>query len=62
MSRVLVTGGSDVVGSRVILRLLTAGREVRTTAGSPTPAAEVRAQLDAVAGCEYVDDRIRRPE
>jgi nucleoside-diphosphate-sugar epimerase len=84
MSRVLVTGGPGLVGSRVILRLLAAGREPRTMAGSPTPATEVRAipdigdvqpsargsfiatyrdhdagRLDAVAGSEFVDDRIR---
>jgi hypothetical protein len=73
-----------LAGSRVILRLLAAGREVRTMARSSTRAAEVRAmldagdvppgtrgsfiaadrdpdarRLDAVAGCEFVDDRIR---
>jgi nucleoside-diphosphate-sugar epimerase len=87
MSRVLVTGGPGLVGSRVIHRLLAAGREVRTVVGSPTRSAEVRAmvdagdvqpsarasfvvadgdheerRLDAVAGCEFVDDRIRRRE
>jgi hypothetical protein len=68
----------------VILRLLAAGREVRTMVVSPTRAAEMRAipdtggvqpgapvpfiasdraddarRLDVVAGCEFVDDRIR---
>jgi nucleoside-diphosphate-sugar epimerase len=84
MSRVLVTVGPSLVGSRVILRLLAAGREVRAMVGSPTRAAELHAMLDAgdvrpgarvsfiaadrdhdagpsdgVAGCEFVDDRIR---
>ncbi len=69
-----------------ILRLLAAGREVRTTvrglthdsgaatmlktegvergAGAPFIAAEFdhhAERLDAAAGCEYVDDQIRRP-
>jgi dihydroflavonol-4-reductase len=73
-----------VVGNRVILRLLAAGREVRAIVRSSTRAAEMRAildagqdrpdarvsfiasdrdddaeRLDAVAGCEFVDDRIR---
>jgi dihydroflavonol-4-reductase len=83
MSRVLVTGRPGLVGSRVILRLLSAGRELRTMMGSPTHAAEVRAMVDtggvrpgarvsfiadrghdagmvdAVAGSEFLDDRIR---
>ena len=86
MSRVLATGGPGLVGSRVMLRLLAAGREVRTVVVSLTRAAESRAirsqdvkpvarvsfvatdrdhdaaQLDAVAGSEFVDDRIRLPE
>ena len=87
MSRVLATGGPGLVGSRVMLRLLAAGREVRTAVVSLTRAAESRAipdtgnvqpgarvsfvaadrdhdaaQLDAVAGSEFVDDRIRLPE
>jgi nucleoside-diphosphate-sugar epimerase len=85
MSGALVTGGPGVVGSRVILRLLAAGREVRTR--STRCAAEVRAildirdvqpsarvsfiaadgdhdprRVDAVAGCEFVDDRIHLRE
>jgi nucleoside-diphosphate-sugar epimerase len=85
MGNVLVTGGPGLVGSRVILRLLAAGRAVRTMLVSPTHAAEARAvvdtdtdvrpgarlsviaadrdhdasRLDAVAGGEFVDDRIR---
>jgi nucleoside-diphosphate-sugar epimerase len=46
MSRVLPTGPPSFVGSRVILQLLAAGREVRTMVGGPTHAAEVRAMLD----------------
>jgi hypothetical protein len=37
---------SSWVGSRVIIRLLAAGREVRTMVGSPTRAAEARAVMD----------------
>jgi nucleoside-diphosphate-sugar epimerase len=83
MSRVLATSGPGVVGRPLILRLLAAGREVRTIVESRTRAAEVRAtfgtrdvqpgahvsfividrdqarRLDAAAGCEFVDDRIR---
>ena len=87
MSRVFVTGEPGSVGSRVILRLVAAGRELRTMLGSPTRAAEVRAmvdtgdvqpierasfivadrdnaagRLDAAAGCEFFDDRIRLRE
>jgi len=71
----------------MILRLLAAGREVRTMMGSPARAPGIRAipdtgdvqpgtrasiiaadpdrdagRLDAMAGCEFVDDRIRRRE
>ena len=74
-------------GSRVILRLLAAGQQMRTILGRRTRAAEARAmvdsgdvqpgdrvssivaagdhdagRLDAVAGCEFVDDRIRLRE
>jgi nucleoside-diphosphate-sugar epimerase len=84
MTRVRETGGRGLVGNRVMLRFLAAGREVRTIVESPTRAAEVRAtldtrdvqpgahasfiatdrdhqagRLDAAAGCEFVDDRIR---
>jgi dihydroflavonol-4-reductase len=87
MSRVLATGGPGFIGSRVILRLLAAGREMRAIVRSPTRAAAVRAmvdtgdvqpnacvsfvaanrdhdagRLDAVAGCEFVDDRVRLRE
>ena len=84
MSTVPVTGGPGFLGSRVMLRLLAAGREVSTMVRSPTPAADGHAmvdtegvrpgaggsfiaadrhhdaeRLDAVAGCEFIDDRIR---
>jgi hypothetical protein len=72
MSEVRVTVGPDVIGSRVILLLLAAGGEMRDLVG----AAEVRPRVsfigadldydrgrpDAVAGCEFLDDRIRRVE
>lgn len=51
MSKVLVTGGSGFVGSHVILRLLAAGHEVRTTVRSLSREAEVRATL-AAAGAD----------
>jgi hypothetical protein len=69
MSRVLA-GGPGLGDSRVILRLLAAVREVRTVAdtGGVQPSARVSFiapdrnhdvdMLDAVAGCEFVDDRI----
>jgi hypothetical protein len=63
-----VTGEPGLVGTRVILRLLAVGREVRTMVRSPTPAPHVSVigaerdddagSLDDVAGCEFVDDRI----
>jgi len=87
MSRVLVTSRPGLVGSRMILRLLAAGREVRTMMVSPMRATEMRTmrvigdlqpsarvsfiaadrdhdagRLDAVAGSEFVDDRIRLRE
>ena len=45
MSTVLVTGGSGFVGSHVILQLLAAGHEVRTTVRSLSREARVRAML-----------------
>jgi nucleoside-diphosphate-sugar epimerase len=45
MNRVLVTGGPGLIGSRVILRLVAAGRTVRTKVESPMRAAVVRAML-----------------
>ena len=86
MSGALVTAGPVLGGSRVILRLLAVGREVRSMVVSSTRAAEVpttvntvdlqRARVsfiaadrdhdvgrvDVVAGCEFLDDRIRRVE
>lgn len=54
MSKVLVTGGSGFVGSHVILQLLAAGHEVRTTVRSLSREAEVRATL-AAAGTDAGD-------
>jgi nucleoside-diphosphate-sugar epimerase len=47
MSLVLVTGGSGFVGSHVILQLLAAGHEVRTTVRSLAREPDVRAMLKA---------------
>ena len=59
-------------GSRVILRLLAVGRQVRIMTRSPTGAAHVSdfaadrdddaESVDDVAGCEFVDDRIHLVE
>lgn len=54
MSKVLVTGGSGFVGSHVILQLLAAGHEVRTTVRSLSREAKVRAAL-AAAGADAGD-------
>jgi nucleoside-diphosphate-sugar epimerase len=51
MSRVLVTGGSGFVGIHVILQLLEAGHEVRTTVRSLKREGDVRAMLK-VAGVD----------
>jgi nucleoside-diphosphate-sugar epimerase len=57
MSAVLVTGGSGFVGAHVILQLLAAGHEVRTTLRSPGREAEVRAMLQE--GGAEPGDRLR---
>jgi hypothetical protein len=75
MSGVHVTTEPDAVGSGMSLRLLAAGPQVRTvldTAVRAVPPAarpsfisadhDEGGRLDAVAGCEFVDDRIREPE
>jgi hypothetical protein len=84
MSRCLVTSGPHFFSTSAIIRLLAAGREMRTVVGRWTRAVEVHAmmdtrdvqpsarasfiaadrdhnagRLDAVAGGEFVDDRIR---
>jgi hypothetical protein len=67
------THALGLVGSRVILRFLAAGREPVSAVGSPTGTAELRTtvktrrfapdhggeRVDAIAGSEYLDDRIR---
>ena len=54
MSKVLVTGGSGFVGTHVILKLLEAGHEVRTTVRDLSREPEVRATLGA-AGADPGD-------
>ena len=72
MSRTLVPSGPAMIGRRLVLRLLAAGGDVRPLpdARDVQPGIRVSAieadhdhgVLDAVAGCEYVDDCIRRRE
>jgi nucleoside-diphosphate-sugar epimerase len=68
MSRVLVTVGPGLIDNHIILRLLDTAREVRITVLSArvTFTRAVRHDdaeaLDAAAGCEFVDDRIRLRE
>ena len=47
MSKVLVTGGSGFVGAHVILQLVNAGHEVRTTVRNLNRESAVRAMLKA---------------
>ena len=56
MSKVLVTGGSGFVGAHVILQLLSAGHEVRTTLRSLKREGDVRAMLNE--GSEEPGDRL----
>ena len=56
MSRVLVTGGSGFVGAHVILQLLGAGHQVRTTVRNLNREAGVRAMLKA--GGQDPEDRL----
>ena len=74
MSRSLATAGLGVVGSRMILRLLATGRGMRAMAGEEDVRPGAGASFvsidgdhgterqDAVAGSEFVDDRIRLQE
>ena len=72
MGRPLGPGGLRVVGRRVLLRLLAAGRDVRPVLDtrdfepeartSFTSADHDRDVFDAIAGSEYLDDRIRFQE
>ena len=48
--------------SNVIVRLLAAARETRPIAESAHPTGHDDERLDATAGCEFVDDRIREME
>jgi hypothetical protein len=68
-----VTRALGLVGGRVTLRLLAAGRELHTMVASPARTPEVPATVgaghvqpghgaersDAVAGSEFLDDHIR---
>ncbi len=49
-------------GNGVLLRFLAVVREIRNMLVSHARTAEGSAISDGVAGCEFVDDRIRLPE
>ncbi len=49
-------------GNAVLHRFLAVVREMRNMFVSQAGVAEGNAILDGVAGCEFVDDRIRLPE
>lgn len=57
MRTVLVTGGTGRIGSRLVKRLVAAGRHVRVMA---VPGDALLANLDGV-GCEVVTGDITRP-
>jgi len=72
MRTTLTPGGLSVVGRRVLLRILAAGRDLRpapVTRDTPpdagvslTAADHDPDRSDAIAGSEYLDDRIRFQE
>jgi hypothetical protein len=68
MSRFLGASRPGFFGSLGIVQLLAGGREDRTVEESPTPGADEADRdhsaetLDATAGSEFVDDRIRLRE
>jgi hypothetical protein len=62
MSKVVVRSGPGFSGSLAVLRLLAAGSDVRSWEESPRRAPEEPATVDAVAGSEFLDDRIRLQE
>jgi hypothetical protein len=57
----MIDADAGVDRSRVILGLLAVGRDMRTILRTSTPETQER-RLDAVAGSEFIDDRIRLRE